>query len=65
MFVTELVVPLLLAITVGGESWGAGRLAVGAIVAGLGVLIASVVTLSRMPAVYGLLGAQQPALENG
>jgi drug/metabolite transporter (DMT)-like permease len=65
VFVTELVVPLVLALTVGGERWGAGRLALAAIIVGVGVLIASVVTLSRMPAVYGLLGTPKPAPING
>jgi drug/metabolite transporter (DMT)-like permease len=61
IFVTELVVPLLLAITVGGESWGDRPLALGAITAGLALLIASVVTLMRTSAVSGLLAGDQAA----
>jgi drug/metabolite transporter (DMT)-like permease len=61
IFVTELVVPLVLAITVGGESWSDRPLALCAISAGLGLLITSVVALMRTSAVSGLLGGDDQA----
>jgi drug/metabolite transporter (DMT)-like permease len=61
IFVTELVVPLVLAITVGGESWGDRPLALCAISAGLALLITSVVSLMRTSAVSGLLAGEDQA----
>lgn len=58
IFVTELVVPLVLAVTVGGESWGTSPLALCTIGGGLGLLIISVVSLMRAPAVSELLAGQ-------
>jgi drug/metabolite transporter (DMT)-like permease len=55
VFVIELVIPLLLAITIGGESWGSNPLSLCSITAGLGLLIVSVVVLMRTPAVSQLL----------
>ena len=61
IFVVELVVPLLLGITVGGESWGASLSSRCWISAAIGVLIASVVALMQTPAVSQLLaGGEQP-----
>jgi drug/metabolite transporter (DMT)-like permease len=57
IFVTELTVPLVLAITIGGESWGDRPLRVGAISGGLALLTTSVIALLRGPAVSGLIGA--------
>jgi hypothetical protein len=51
-------VPLLLAVTVGGESWRHGLVELSAMAAGLGLLIVSVLALMRTPALSGLLAAQ-------
>jgi hypothetical protein len=48
--VIELVVPLLLAVTIGGESWGSNALSLCSIIAGTGLLIASVLALMQTPA---------------
>ena len=56
IFVIELVVPLELAITIGGESWDDSPLSLCSIMSGLGLLIASVVGLTHAPAVSQLLG---------
>ena len=61
IFVVELVVPLLLAITVGGESWGASLSSWCWISAGIGLLIVSVVALMQTPAVSQLLAGGQQA----
>ena len=62
IFVIELVVPLLLAITIGGESWGSNPLSLCSITAGMGRLIVSVLALMQMPAVSQLLaGDDQPS----
>jgi hypothetical protein len=58
IFVTELMVPMLLAVAVGGEKWRPGLVALSATTAGLGVLIVSVLALMRTPALSGLLVAQ-------
>jgi drug/metabolite transporter (DMT)-like permease len=63
IFVIELVVPLLLAITVGGESWGTGLSSRCEITAGIGLLIASVIALMQTPAVSQLLGGGEHAQE--
>lgn len=57
IFVTELIVPLVLALVVGGETWGASASAACMVSAGLALLIASVATLMRAPAVSELLSA--------
>jgi len=59
IFVLELVVALLLAITVGGESWGATLLSRFSISAGSGLLIASAVALMQTPAVSQLLAGAE------
>ena len=61
IFVVELVVPLLLAITVGGESWGASLSSWCWISAGIGLLIVSVVALMQTPAVSELLAGGEQA----
>lgn len=72
IFVVELIVPLLLAITVGGESWGASLLSRCSISAAIGLLIVSVVALMQTPSVSQLLaagdqapGADVPAAPSG
>jgi membrane protein YdbS with pleckstrin-like domain len=55
IFVIELAVPLLLAITIGGESWGSNPLSLCSIIAGIGLLIVSVIALMQTPAVFQLL----------
>jgi drug/metabolite transporter (DMT)-like permease len=65
IFVVELVVPLMLAIAVGGESWGASLRSRCSISAGIGLLIVSVVALMQTPAVSQLLaGGEQPRHAN-
>jgi drug/metabolite transporter (DMT)-like permease len=60
IFVVELVVPLLLAITIGAESWGASLPSQCLITAGVGLLIVSAVALMQTPAVSQLLtGGEQ------
>jgi len=59
IFVIELVVPLELAITIGGESWDDSPLSLCSITVGIGVLIVSVVVLMQTPAVSGLLAVGQ------
>jgi hypothetical protein len=62
IFVVELVVPLLLAITIGGESWGSNRLSRCSITARIGLLIVSVTALMQTPSSSQLLAADhQPA----
>jgi drug/metabolite transporter (DMT)-like permease len=61
VFVVELVVPLLLAITLGGESWGVSPLSRCSISAGIGLLILSVVALMQTPAVSQLLAGGEQA----
>jgi len=63
VFVIELTVPLLLAITVGGEHWDARSLALGG--AWLLVLLTSAAALSRTPAVSALLTGAGPARAAG
>jgi hypothetical protein len=63
IFVVELVVPLLLAITVGGESWGASLSSRCWTTAGIGLLIVSVVALMQTPAVAQLLAGAEQAPE--
>jgi drug/metabolite transporter (DMT)-like permease len=60
IFVVELVVPLLLAITVGGESWGASLPSRCWIIPGIGLLIVSAIALMQTPAVSQLLAGGEP-----
>jgi drug/metabolite transporter (DMT)-like permease len=63
IFVVELVVPLVLAITVGGESWGASLSSWCLVSTGIGLLlIVSVVALMQTPAVSQLLTGGEQAL---
>lgn len=57
IFVIELVVPLPLAIIIGGENWRSNRLPLCAITAGIGLLIVSVIALMQTPSSSQLLAA--------
>lgn len=55
IFVTELVVPLVLALTIGGEHWPTTEPGLAVICGGLALLVAGVVSLARLPALSELL----------
>lgn len=59
IYVVELLVPMLLAITVGGESLGANSLSLCSMAAGIGLLIASVFALMQTSAVSQLLAGEE------
>lgn len=58
IFVIELVVPLLVAVTLGGESWGSDPRSLCSIAAGIGLVIVSVVALMQTPAISQLLASE-------